>query len=165
MVKPPKAASDTEHDNVAELHDHFIGILDELPGHDLPLAREVYEMLTDSDDPRNRYWAATFYPAMIAADKPMGLSMLHRLIGREETEQAVQDQAYEKLSTDVAESDLLTFREGIDYVEVYLSQYRARLLERITRARGTKRDDHSRYETYPPPLFPAPGNPTGEPAE
>ncbi len=70
--------------------------------------------------------------------------------GREETEQSVQDKTWEELTTNVAESNLLTFSEGVEYVGIYHLQLRERLLARITHARGKKIDDHTRHETFRP---------------
>lgn len=147
---PPRTAEQSELDAAEELHDDFLRIFAELPEHDIDLARETYERLTDSDDPRDRFWAASLFSYMLPMDKPMGLSMLKRLIGREETEQSVQDKAWDELTTNVAEGNLLTFREGVEYVGMYHSQLRERLLARITHARGQKIDEHTRHEKFPP---------------
>jgi hypothetical protein len=166
VERPPRDVSEVDLREAEGLHDHFMSVLAELPARDLDLACETYENLTDSDDPRDRYWAATFFPYMLEVHKPMGLSMLVRLIGREETEHVVLDKAWEQLSTYVAESDLLTFSEAMQFVDVYLMRYRERLLERVEHARGKKRDDHIQYDKYPPyRLLPTPGNAATEASE
>ncbi len=150
VENPPRDAEQADIDAVEELHDQFLGILAELPERDVELAKETYEALTDSDNPRDRFWAATFFSRMLPVDKPMGLSMLGRLIGREETEHAVMDRAWEELSTTVAGDNLLRFSEAIEYVDKYHARLRERMTARITQARGKKPDDHTRYDQFPP---------------
>ncbi len=159
MTEPPRDATEAQQSEAADLHDHFMGILDELPNRDLPLASKVYETLTDSDNPRDRYWAATFYPSMIVANRAQGLSMLRRLIGFRESDWAVRDQAYETLTTDVASADLLTFQEGIEYIGWYVVGCKHRRSEEDN-APGSIRIHPSNV----PRSFPPPGDPTIEPS-
>lgn len=146
-------------------HDQFMGVMAELPSRDIELARYTYEALTDSDDPTDRYWAATFFSRMLPVDKRMGLSMLDRLIGREETEHAVMDRAWDELTTTVASENLLSFSEAIEYVGIYHSQLGARYSARAKYARGKKPDDHTKHDRFPPYSFPTPGDTPTEPSE
>ncbi|XVS65989.1 hypothetical protein ACQPYE_08025 [Actinosynnema sp. CA-299493] len=149
---------------IEEHHDQFMGLLAELPSRDIELALYVFEKLTDSDAPEDRYWAATFFPHVLRADKRMGLSILTRLISREETEHAVMDKAWEELST-VAYSDDLKFSEAIQYIDTYHGLLRERYRTRAERARGKRRDDHTRYDSFPPYSFPTPGDAAAQSAE
>jgi hypothetical protein len=135
---PPRGASQSEIDTAEEIHDDFMGIFAGLPGHDIGFARGIYEALTNSDDPRDRHWAATFYSRMLPVDKPMGLSMLGRLIGPEETEHDVMDTAWEQLTGRVADDESATLREVVEYIDAYHDHIKRRATARITHARGMK---------------------------
>lgn len=132
------AIPSVEEEAYIDHHDRMVGILGDLPQVNLPQARYAYEQLTDSDDPRDREWAARFFPAMLAVDKEFGLSMLGRLIGIEETEQAVQDVAWFELTTTVAEENLLTLNEAVEYIDTYHRLLRNRWLARIRQARASR---------------------------
>ncbi|WP_148088869.1 hypothetical protein [Saccharothrix texasensis] len=124
-----------EEEMLDERADHLTRVLVELPSRDIELARYVYSALTRSDDPRDRYWAAIFVPHMLAVDKSAGLGMLGLLIGDEETEQKVQDAAWDVLTTDVASQNLITLSEAIEHIDSYHHQYSSRLLQRIKHAK------------------------------
>ncbi|WP_367133298.1 hypothetical protein [Saccharothrix sp. HUAS TT1] len=124
-----------EEEILDERADHLTRVLVELPSRDIDLARYVYSVLTHSDDPRDRYWAAIFVPHMLAVDKSTGLGMLERLIGDEETEQKVQDTAWDVLTTDIASQNLITLSEAVEYIDTYHHLYSSRLVQRAKHAR------------------------------
>lgn len=150
VTRPPRDTPQAEIDAAEDVHDQFMGILAGLPGHDIELAKETYEALTDSDNPRDRHWAATFFSRMLPFDKTMGLSMLGRLIGNEETEHAVMDRAWDELTTRVAGDNSLTLSEAVEYIDRYHGRLQARMYARIKSARGKKPDERTPYDQFPP---------------
>jgi hypothetical protein len=110
------------NDALEAWHDQLLTILAKLPSHDVELARYIYKKLTSSDDPHDRLQAATFFSRMLPVDKQMGLAMLTRLIGREETEHAVMDRAWDELTTTVTSDNLLTLSEAAEYIGIYHAQ-------------------------------------------